>query len=151
MKDEYNERLKLKELGYQCVTMKPIKENDEVCMIRVSFPEVGKIRVGFTNVRETLIFNTTQLFNKLYECEQVLLSDKVVILPCQVGDKVYMVKDDEIHEFKVKAISIIRQDVIIDFGFFSVTGENFYGIEKICYLTREEAEKELAKLKGDRL
>ena len=75
----------------------------------------------------------------------------LVILPCKVGDTLFLAQVGREEPFSMRvqgmSISASGNDVILHFGGFPIT--NAWGSEvgKTLYLTREEAE---AALKGER-
>jgi hypothetical protein len=84
--------------------------------------------------------------NKLGEYEDAEEQGKLIRLPCKIGDKIYHIEDGYIYEFNAEKIEIRKED-----------GEYIYCIDsmdyrkddfgKIAFLTVEEAEQALAKMK----
>ena len=73
-----------------------------------------------------------------------LLANGVIVLPCKVGDWVYMLRNGEIHRNHICQVHISQTYAQT---FFSCYGEKF-GVEQIgktVFLTKEEAEKALAE------
>ena len=76
-----------------------------------------------------------------------LLANGVIVLPCKVGDWVYMLRNGEIHRNHICQVHISQTYAQT---FFSCYGEKF-GVEQIgktVFLTKEEAEKALAERSG---
>lgn len=73
--------------------------------------------------------------------------DRLVILPCKIGDKVFIAKEDEnglgisIIEMRVQGISVSNsgKDVILHFGGYPITTAWGSEIGKTIFLTRHEA------------
>lgn len=73
--------------------------------------------------------------------------DRLVILPCKIGDKVFITKEDEnglgisIIEMRVQGISVSNsgKDVILHFGGYPITNAWGSEIGKTIFLTRHEA------------
>ena len=94
-----------------------------------------------------------------------LLANGVIVPPCKVGDVVYIIYHEKVIQGTVRLIrpfiseneTVFKGNVIceVDNLFFDdgtkeevelyVVFEKTYGIERIAYLTREEAEKALAE------
>lgn len=76
---------------------------------------------------------------------------RLVVLPCKVGDEVYLNLDGQTHKMRVQGISVAAYSTncIIHFGGYPVT--NLWGDEfgKTAFLTKEEAEAALEKMKGE--
>lgn len=98
-----------------------------------------------------------------------LLSSGVIVPPCKVGDTVYLIYRGEVTQGTVRLIrpfvsgqeTIFKGNIIcevdnlfIDDGTkeeheLYVVFEKPYGIERVAYLTHEEAEKALAERSND--
>ena len=83
---------------------------------------------------------------------------RIVELPCKVGDTVYEIRPDRgfIQEYTVITIHISRCDAFFDWelkegeGIYSnVNGFTVNMLGKTVFLTREEAEKALERMKED--
>lgn len=83
--------------------------------------------------------------NRLAEYEDAEADGRLVVLPCKVGDTVYMPYKGRAHKLRVQGISvsISGNDVILHFGGYPVT--NVWGSEvgRTVFLTKEEAEQAL--------
>lgn len=87
-----------------------------------------------------------KILEKLAEYEDAEEQGLLLRLPCKVGDKIYQIEDGYIYEFNAEKIEIRKED-----------GEYIYCIDsmdyrkddfgKIAFLTLEEAEQALAKMK----
>jgi len=108
---------------------------------------------GRTKGGEAYLYNMAGIeraIDKLAAYEDAEEQGRLVILPCKVGDTVFLaqVGREEPFSMRVQGISISASgnDVILHFGGFPIT--NAWGSEvgKTLYLTREEAE---AALKGE--
>jgi hypothetical protein len=104
----------------------------------------------------------------LYDAGYRKQSENVIELPCKVGDTAYCVYRGTVTQGIVRLIRpfVSEQEIIfkgnlicevdnlfIDDGTkekveLYIVFEKPYGIERVAYLTREEAEKALAKMKG---
>ena len=99
-----------------------------------------------------------QAFKKLAKYETAEEEGRLVVLPCKVGDTVYLILNTD--DFVNPIISCkIRQIIIRDYGtllsLFStdemIGHTDWYPIEDIgvkIFLTREEAEKALKEMEG---
>lgn len=67
-------------------------------------------------------------------------------MPCKVGDKIYQIEDGYIYEFNAEKIEIRKEDgeYIYCIDFMDYHKDDF---GKIAFLTLEEAEQALAKMK----
>lgn len=88
---------------------------------------------------------------KLAEADK---DERVVVLPCKVGDRLYEVTGRKtISVYKVRAIRVelfglfIEWDIVDGFVWQSLAGINAGEIGKTVFLTREEAEKALEAMK----
>ena len=83
---------------------------------------------------------------------------RIVELPCKVGDTVYEIRPDRgfIQEYTVITIHISRCDAFFDWEL--IDGEGIYSnvngftvnmLGKTVFLTREEAEKALERMKNE--
>ena len=88
----------------------------------------------------------SDVMKKLAEYEDLEEQEKLIRLPCKVGDKIYHIEDRYIYEFNAEKIEIRKEN-----------GEYIYCIDsmdyrkddfgKIAFFTVEEAEQALAKMK----
>ena len=91
-----------------------------------------------------------------------LLAKGVIVLPCKVGDTVFIIDNRDMLDIDPSVCSVVDDEIFeMDYGrtqsgelkwlFLLVeSGEYFYDDEvgKTVFLTREEAEKALAQKKG---
>lgn len=94
------------------------------------------------------------LDDRLRELAEADKNERVVMLPCKVGDKLYEVTGKKtISVYKVRAIRVelfslfIEWDIVEGFVWQSLSDINAEEIGKTVFLTREEAEKALGKMK----
>ena len=84
-------------------------------------------------------------FNRIVELMNAEAEGRLVVLPCKVGDTVYMPYKGRVHKLRVQGISvsISGNDVILHFGDYPVA--NVWGSEvgRTVFLTKEEAEQAL--------
>ena len=95
-------------------------------------------------------------YDRLRELAEADKDERVVVLPCKVGDRLYEVTGRKtISVYKVKAIRVelfglfIEWDIVEGFVWQSLSGINAGEIGKTVFLTREEAEKALEVLKDE--
>ena len=83
--------------------------------------------------------------DRLAEYEDAEAEGRLVVLPCKVGDTVYMPYKGRAHKLRVQGISvsISGNDVVLHFGGYPVA--NVWGSEvgRTVFLTKEEAEQAL--------
>ena len=84
----------------------------------------------------------------------LLLEHGVILMPCKVGDRLYEVTGRKtVSVYKVRAIRVelfglfIEWDIVEGFVWQSLSGINADEIGKTVFLTREEAEASLRKMK----
>lgn len=89
-------------------------------------------------------------YDRLRELAEADKDERLVVLPCKVGDMLYEVTGRKtISVYKVKAIRVelfglfIEWDIVEGFVWQSLAGINAGEIGKTVFLTREEAEKAL--------
>ena len=94
--------------------------------------------------------------DRLRELAEADKDERVVVLPCKVGDKLYEVTGRKtISVYRVKAIRVelfsvfIEWDMVEGFVWQSLSGINAGEIGKTVFLTREEAEKALEAMKNE--
>lgn len=104
-----------------------------------------------------LVFKDTeacmQAINRLAEYEDAEENGTLVKLPCKVWDTVYLVIADEIFEWEVKSIEIFDFDTVLRLGHkgsCDYAAEYLSSFNDRLFLTREQAEKRLEELKGDK-
>ena len=92
--------------------------------------------------------------DRLEELAEADKDERVVVLPCKVGDRLYEVTGRKtISVYKVRAIRVelfvlfIEWDIVEGFVWQSLSGINAEEIGKTVFLTREEAEKALEAMK----
>lgn len=96
-----------------------------------------------------------QAIKKLYEYEAAEEEGRLVVLPCNVGDTVYLIDDIDCvfeRESIVTEIEIDKDGVTImiqDEIPICSSGYNLSDFGEIVFLTREEAEKALKEIKKE--
>ena len=95
------------------------------------------------------LFNGVDV-DRMKELAEADKDERVVVLPCKVGDRLYEVTGRKtISVYKVKAIRVelfclfIEWDIVEGFVWQSLSDINAGEIGKTVFLTREEAEKAL--------
>ena len=95
-------------------------------------------------------------YARLRELAEADKDERVAVLPCRVGDKLYEVTGRKtISVYKVRAIRVelfglfIEWDLEEGFVWQSLSGINDGEISKTVFLTREEAEKALEAMKDE--
>ena len=89
-----------------------------------------------------------------------LLANGVIVQPCKMGDKVYVISryyagDWEIYECNIESITVYEKNTFIscvanDVRFGRINfGLNISDLNKTFFLTKEEAEKALAERKDN--
>jgi hypothetical protein len=93
-------------------------------------------------------------YDRLRELAEADKDERVAVLPCRVGDKLYEVTGRKtISVYKVKAIRVelfglfIEWDIVEGFVWKSLSGINAGEIGKTVFLTRKDAEKALEAMK----
>ena len=93
---------------------------------------------------------------RLRELAEADKNERVVVLPCKVGDRLYEVTGRKtISAYKVRAIRVelfglfIEWDIVEGFVWQSLSGINAGEIGKTVFLTSEEAEKALEAMKDE--
>ena len=96
-------------------------------------------------------------FRRLAELLTADRTGRLVVQPCKAGDTVYEVTSRKtISEYRVKAIRVelfctfIEWDIVAGFVDKSIFGVPVDEIGKTVFLTREEAEKALEAMDGER-
>ena len=94
-------------------------------------------------------------YDRLRELAEVDKDERVAVLPCRVGDKLYEVTGRKtISVYKVRAIRVelfglfIEWDIVEGFVWQSLAGVSAGEIGKTVFLTRDEAEKALEAMKN---
>lgn len=87
-------------------------------------------------------------YEKLAELEDVIEQNVLIKLPCKVGDTIYYIDRywQQIYEYEVYGFSInSKYEVLItvEFGIFGMSKDEIF-------LTKAEAEAELAKIRGQK-
>lgn len=92
--------------------------------------------------------------DRLRELAEADKDGRLVVLPCEVGDRLYEVTGRKtISVYKVRAIRVelfglfIEWDIVEGFAWQSLSGINAGEIGKTVFLTYEEAEKALEAMK----
>lgn len=94
---------------------------------------------------ETL--NNTPI-SRLVELAEADKDERVVVLPCKVGDKLYRVFAGEIFEHRVGSMKYFAIQGKWDIETYPFLPSVESGIGKTIFLTREEAEKALREMEG---
>lgn len=107
---------------------------------------------GRKNPCEEIVEHIEKLQNQLKEYQDKIEQGKMIELPCKVGDKVYLVHRDKliiecwiVTQFSVEEAGLwlhIRNEKLLSAVIHSKS-------RGVCF-TREEAEKRLRKLQGDK-
>lgn len=94
--------------------------------------------------------------DRLRELAEADKAGRLVVLPCEVGDRLYEVTGRKtISVYKVRAIRVelfglfIEWDIVEGFVWQSLSGINAGEIGKTVFLTREEAEEALEAMKDE--
>lgn len=92
---------------------------------------------GFNRVTEAL--------NKLAAYEDAEEQGRLVVLPCKVGNDVFLVHENKIYRLRIQGISVSDsgQDILLHFGGYPAAYVWGSEIGRTYFLTREEAEKAL--------
>lgn len=103
---------------------------------------------------ESAFSDDTSKAERIRELLKADKDDRLVVLPCKVGDRLYEVTGRKtISVYKVKAIRVelfglfIEWDIVEGFVWQSLSGINAGEIGKTVFLSREEAEKALEAMK----
>lgn len=111
-------------------------------------------------MREKLIEFLQQSFEKQYEKRELLiaeytaddlLSNGVIVLPCKVGDTVWLINGGIVTGKTVEKIELHRNgDISLAYGWRNMGYELKFmtDIGKTVFLTREEAEAALKEVQG---
>lgn len=88
------------------------------------------------------------LYNRLADLEDKIENGTLVELPCKIGDTVYYIdsfwKPPRLKEYEVYGFFISKSGVYIEVGFGMCITKNE------IFLTKAEAEAELAKIRGQK-
>lgn len=84
---------------------------------------------------------------KLMDLIEAKQDGRLMVLPCKVGDMAWIIEDDGIYCVRVQGIlaSANGKDCILRFGGYPSRAVYGSAVGKTVFLTREEAEKALAK------
>ena len=76
---------------------------------------------------------------------QADIEGRLLVLPCKVGDVVFLLFEKRIHELRVQGISVSAsgKDAVLHFGGYPTTNAWVSGMGRTFFLTREEAEAAL--------
>lgn len=90
---------------------------------------------------------------KLAEYEQLEEQGLLVRLPCKVGDTVYVPTRNFVSELRITMVSVDMHEAyfswMLNSGIYpNLDGFHGYELGKTVFLTREEAEKKLEKMKN---
>lgn len=107
----------------------------------------------WTVAQEPTVEEIDEIYNRLAELEDKIESGTLIELPCKVGDTVYYaLKDEDLFVGKVAGIAI-EQDAIWVHAKYESGLNMWHTVEefgKSIFLTKAEAEKKLAELRGER-
>ena len=80
-----------------------------------------------------------------------LISDRVIVLPCKVGDKIFIAKYGRVTEKVIEKIEIGSNTILLAFNWNALGYEwlTSDGFGKNIFLTREEAEKALEEMSNE--
>lgn len=82
--------------------------------------------------------------DRLREQARAEQDGRLVVLPCKIGDTVYLVRDGRVHDARIQGITLGRNNTfILNFGGYPVQYVWGSEIGKTVFLTREEAERAL--------
>lgn len=111
--------------------------------------------------QETLLGSAAELIERdqkeIAELRELAVADKegrAIILPCKVGNRVFALLDTDKHisECEVKQIGLGNEIGFVGLEPIGARGREYgvalKGFGKTVFLTREEAEKALAKMEG---
>ena len=125
------------------------------CRNRLLDRLVGYEDTGLTpeEIKELAHDTTGPLHRKISEWIDAEAAGRIVVPPCKVGDRLYVVTGRKtISGSKVRAIRVdlfgvfIEWDIVEGFVWQSLSGINAGEIGKTVFLTREEAEKALKEV-----
>ena len=88
------------------------------------------------------------LLHHIRELAEADKDERVVVLPCKVGDKLYRVFAGEIFEHRVGSMKYFAIQGKWDIETYPFLPSVESGIGKTIFLTREEAEKALREMEG---
>lgn len=88
------------------------------------------------------------LLHHIRELAEADKDERVVVLPCKVGDKLYRVFAGEIFEHRVGSMKYFAIQGKWDIETYPFLPSVESGIGKTIFLTREEAEKALQEMEG---
>lgn len=93
-----------------------------------------------------------KMINRLAELEDLEEQGLLVKLPCKVGDTVYVPTRNFISELRITMVSVDMHEAyfswMLNSGIYpNLDGFHGYELGKTVFLTREEAEKKLEKMK----
>lgn len=128
-------------------------------MERLTYFKDGYWRVNFSGVQYQADFvdrlaayeDIAELcggFDRLREFAEADKDERVVVLPCKVGDKLYRVFAGEIFEHRVGSMKYFAIQGKWDIETYPFLPSVESGIGKTIFLTREEAEKALREMEG---
>lgn len=105
--------------------------------------------------RRSIKVKNQQLINKLAEYEDLDEQNRLIKLPCKVGDTVYCIENKEIYTCIVEKTSISKNNgVWVEISFPKEMPDivaieyNSNDIGKTVFLTKSEAEAKLKELRG---
>lgn len=103
-------------------------------------------------------FGMNDTYYKLQEYENLEEQDRLLKLPCKVGDAVYeVIENGDIVKYKITGISINDTNMCFIYGEGRYKEEKYYGkflpseFGKSVFLTKSEAEAKLKELRGGKV
>lgn len=131
------------------------KQIDEMAKLICNFPQcINYNSIGECKPTECQIADKAEA---LYNADYRKQSENTVELPCKIGDTVYIIDkaDDECGEDYVLAVKVLQffineHGIAIDFKLpLGMRLNTWMVVGKNVFLTETEAEKALAKMKGE--
>ena len=114
------------------------------------------LRQGEAKCAETKTCNKCEQYGRGSDCQRNLIADHliangVIVPPVKVGQTVWFIRDkyhNKIEETNVEKVIVKNGGIYIKLGCNSMYETSCNSIGKTVFLTKEEAEKALAKMKG---
>ena len=130
-----------------------------VCERLAAYEDTGLIPAQVVNAKNIIDLAFADDTSKAERIRKLLAADdegRVVVLPCKVGDTIYFVNAKQILEFTVVGYAVDETGISWVYSeHVDKTGNTYERtfspdrIGKTTFLSREEAEKALRKMKGD--
>lgn len=104
---------------------------------------VNGVRVRINEIEELIVAEKLKYYEDLEE------QGRLLILPCKVGDKVWITLDYDVMEARVQGISVSAtgKDTILHFGGYPIVNACGSEMGRTVFLSREEAESALKNRK----